>query len=198
MYSPLSQVAYINQDTYSTNEDWDFINYLDTSSITAGRIGEVACIHPREEKLPSRARRKIKSNDIVFSTVRPNQLHYGIIANPLPNMLASTGFAVIRSRNNFISNEIIYLCLSGPSFVERMQQLAEQSTSTFPSIKPSDLDACLIPEPLPEDIDVMTSISAIFKNIANNHIESKRLSELRDTLLPKLMSGELDVSDIDL
>lgn len=38
----------------------------------------------------------------------------------------------------------------------------------------------------------------IQKQIDSNIIESKRLSELRDTLLPKLMSSELDVSDIDI
>lgn len=34
--------------------------------------------------------------------------------------------------------------------------------------------------------------------IRNNYDEICRLEQLRDTLLPKLMSGELDVSDIDL
>jgi hypothetical protein len=32
----------------------------------------------------------------------------------------------------------------------------------------------------------------------DNNIQSAKLAELRDILLPKLMSGELDVSDIDL
>lgn len=41
-------------------------------------------------------------------------------------------------------------------------------------------------------------LSSIFKQISLNIIESKQLSALRDTLLPKLMSGELNVSDIDL
>lgn len=34
--------------------------------------------------------------------------------------------------------------------------------------------------------------------IANNAKESKRLAELRDTLLPKLMSGEIDVSEVEI
>ena len=41
-------------------------------------------------------------------------------------------------------------------------------------------------------------IKPIFSMILSNTRESKRLTEIRDTLLPKLMSGELDVSDIDL
>ncbi len=41
-------------------------------------------------------------------------------------------------------------------------------------------------------------IGPMLDQIATNRIESSRLAALRDTLLPKLMSGELDVSDIDL
>ena len=42
------------------------------------------------------------------------------------------------------------------------------------------------------------SVKPMFELIAENNIENQRLSILRDTLLPKLMSGELDVSDIEL
>ena len=36
----------------------------------------------------------------------------------------------------------------------------------------------------------------VFKAILSNALENQRLAELRDTLLPELMSGEIDVSDI--
>ena len=105
---PLAEIADINPDTYSSKEKWDHINYLDTSSITNGVISEIQSIRPDKEKLPSRARRKIMPNDIVYSTVRPNQLHFGIVSNPSSNMLASTGFAVIRSRYSYICSPFIY------------------------------------------------------------------------------------------
>lgn len=57
---------------------------------------------------------------------------------------------------------------------------------SVPLISPTEMQAL-------DDI-----LSVIFNQISANVIETKRLSELRDTLLPKLMSGELDVSDIDL
>ena len=66
---PLNEVAVINPDTYSPKEEWKYVNYLDTSSITDGCIAEIQRISPSTEKLPSRARRKIVSNDVVFSTV---------------------------------------------------------------------------------------------------------------------------------
>lgn len=187
----LSDVAEINPDTYSPKNAWEFVNYLDTSSITDGIISEVQHIKPSTEKLPSRARRIIAANDVVFSTVRPNQRHFGIINDPLGNMLASTGFAVIRSNHPSVSNELLYLRLTEDSFIEKMQQLAEQSTSTFPSIKPSDLGCCEIPCPISQEI--MKTLKAIFDSISNNQKQNEALSELRDTLLPKLMSGEISI-----
>ena len=142
---PLAEIAEINPETYSPKDKWAFVNYLDTSSITNGVMSEVQLISPDIEKLPSRARRIVKANDIVYSTVRPNQLHFGIISNPLENMLVSTGFSVIRSKYAYISSPYIYHFLTSPDFIEKMQQLAEQSTSTFPSVKPSDIGTCLIP-----------------------------------------------------
>ena len=193
----LSDIADINPETYSPKENWSFVNYLDTSNITSGTINEVQYIIPSEEKLPSRARRILRKDDVVFSTVRPNQLHYGIISNPKPNMLGSTGFAVIRSKYETMPNEIIYLALTESAFVEQMQQLAEQSVSTFPSIRPADLDACVLPEPKEDDNDFVETIKSIFNAVATNNEENQRLATLRDTLLPRLMSGELDVSSLD-
>ena len=196
---PLAEVAAINPDTYSPKEAWEYVNYLDTSSITDGFIADVQHIVPSSEKLPSRARRKVAAGDVLFSTVRPNQKHFGIISDPLPNMLASTGFADIRSKSPLVCNELIYLCLTEGDFIEKMQQLAEQSTSTFPSIKPSDLGACQIPCPKGESSDVFTdTLKSLFSLIAANFLENNSLGAMRDTLLPKLMSGEIDVSAVQL
>lgn len=195
----LSEVAVINPNTYSPKAEWEYVNYLDTSSITDGHITDIQHITPSTEKLPSRARRIIASNDVVFSTVRPNQRHFGIISEPLPNMLASTGFAVIRSKNSLVCNELIYLCLTDNAFIEKMQQLAEQSTSTFPSIKPSDLGVCEIPCPKDDSSRNLTeTLKTMFTLIAANHRENASLVELRDLLLQRLMSGEIDVSNIQL
>lgn len=49
-----------------------------------------------------------------------------------------------------------------------------------------------------DDFDVIDQFTAINNIITSNREESTCLSDIRDTLLPKLMSGELDVSDIDI
>lgn len=196
---PLAEVATINPDTYSPKEAWEFVNYLDTSSITDGFVADIQHIVPSSEKLPSRARRKVAAGDVLFSTVRPNQNHFGIISDPLPNMLASTGFADIRSKTPLVCNELIYLCLTEEDFIEKMQQLAEQSTSTFPSIKPSDLGACQIPCPKDESSNVFNdTLKTLFSLIAANFRENNSLGAMRDALLPKLMSGEIEVSAVKL
>ena len=196
---PLNEVAAINPDTYSPKEAWEYVNYLDTSSITNGFIADIQHIVPSSEKLPSRARRKVAAGDVLFSTVRPNQNHFGIISDPLPNMLASTGFAAIRSKDPLVCNELIYLCLTELDFIEKMQQLAEQSTSTFPSIKPSDLGTCQIPCPKDESSDAFTNtLKSLFALIAANFCENSSLATMREALLPKLMSGEIDVSAVQL
>lgn len=196
---PLAEIAEINPDTYSLKEAWEYVNYLDTSNITNGFISNIQRINPSNEKLPSRARRKVITSDVLFSTVRPNQSHFGIVSDPLPNMLVSTGFAVIRSKNPLVCNELIYLCLTERDFVKKMQQLAEQSTSTYPSIKPSDLGACEIPCPKDEkSTRFLNTLESLFALIAANFQENNSLTAMRDALLPKLMSGELDVSAIEL
>ena len=196
---PLAEIAEINPETYSPKDKWAFVNYLDTSSITNGVMSEVQLISPDIEKLPSRARRIVKANDIVYSTVRPNQLHFGIISNPLENMLVSTGFSVIRSKYAYISSPYIYHFLTSPDFIEKMQQLAEQSTSTFPSVKPSDIGTCLIPcADETEMTDITDKINDMYAMVSANQQENKCLANLRDTLLPKLMNGEIDVSQVKI
>ena len=188
----IADVAEINPDSFGLKDDWSFVNYLDTSSITQNVISELQYINLNEEKLPSRAKRKVLENDIVYSTVRPNQLHFGFINEVKPNMLVSTGFAVIRSKNPLVSNEYIYLNLTKRDTIEKLQQIAEQSVSTFPAIKPSDIGDCLINVFEKKDAEILNNqLSAVFKKISQNNQENQRLTLIRDTLLPKLMSGEM-------
>ena len=188
----IADVAEINPDSFGLKDNWSFVNYLDTSSITQNVISELQYINLNEEKLPSRAKRKVVENDIVYSTVRPNQLHFGFINEVKPNMLVSTGFAVIRSKNPLVSNEYIYLNLTKRDTIEKLQQIAEQSVSTFPAIKPSDIGDCLINVFEKKDAEILNNqLSAVFKKISQNNQENQRLTLIRDTLLPKLMSGEM-------
>lgn len=136
----LGTIASTNQRTYSPKEDLKFINYLDTGNITMNRIDEIQYIDTSIDKLPSRARRKVKTNSIIYSTVRPNQLHYGIIKEQPENFLVSTGFTVIDVDSEKAVPDYIFYVLTQQEITERLQSTAEQSVSAYPSIKSSDIE----------------------------------------------------------
>ena len=73
------------------------------------------------------------------------------------------------------------------------------SGAVFDAIVTRDFDTETINVLSDEDAQSALSVIApIMKAIHNNKEENMRLSKLRDTLLPKLMSGELDVSELDI
>ena len=130
----------INDSTISLKEEWHFINYLDTGNITENRISEIQHLVVGKDKIPSRARRKAQIGDIVYSTVRPNQKHFGLLKKIPENFLASTGFSLIRGKDSFAHTDFVYWFLAQDHIVEQLQTIAEHSTSTYPSIKPSDIE----------------------------------------------------------
>lgn len=190
----LLDICIVNGSSYSKKDDWDYINYLDTSNITQNKIDTIQMIDCKNEKVPSRAKRKIKENSIVYSTVRPNQLHYGIIKKPIENMIVSTGFVTIDSKYEYIKNDFIYCWLTQEDVTKKLQVIAESSTTTYPSIKPGDIKSMKL---VIADEDTMEKISQKLDKI-NLYMDSLKTEELtlkkiRDTLLPKLMSGEVRV-----
>ena len=135
----LSDACTINASSYSLKEEWKFVNYLDTGNITDNRIDFIQYIDVENDKLPSRARRKVKRNSIIYSTVRPNQRHFGIIKTQPDNFLVSTGFAVIDVDVDTLDADFLYYLLMQPALIETFHAIAEQSTSAYPSIKSSDI-----------------------------------------------------------
>lgn len=194
----LRDLAEFNPETYSPKENWSAVSYIDTSALMLNNLAGLQHFNLAEEKLPARARRKVSNGDILYSTVRPNQNHYGLLYGPEPHMLASTAFAVIRP-NDTIMSPLVYLALTDARTTKTLQQLAETSTSTIPSIRPVDLERIAVLVPSDEcGNEIAAQIGTAFKQIDCNKRENRKLAALRDALLPKLMSGEIDVSKIDL
>ena len=135
----LGECTEFNDATYSSSEGWSFINYLDTGNITANRVAEVQHLDTSNDEIPSRARRKVKAGDIVYSTVRPNQRHHGLLKNVPENFLASTAFAVLHGREDIADTGFLYRYLAQDHIVDYLHCIAENSTSAYPSIKPSAL-----------------------------------------------------------
>lgn len=176
--SKVIDVAQINTATYSTNEKWEYVNYLDTSNITNGQLAEVQLISDLNS-LPSRARRKVQIGDIVYSTVRPNQRHYGIIKKPNDNMLVSTGFAVLRGKNQILDTKFLYYFLIQDHIVEKLQTIAEHSTSAYPSIRPSDIGSLELGfPPLSEQQAIACILGTLDDKIELNRQMNKTLEEM--------------------
>ena len=164
------EVIQSNISTYSTNDNWVFANYLDTGNIVENKIDYIQKIKlAKGEKLPSRARRKVEIGDIIYSTVRPNQLHYGFVDNTPDNFLVSTGFAVLHPKKDKIDGKFLYYLLIQDEITEKLQAIAEQSTSAYPAIKPSDIENLdfTIPD-INEQKKISSILSAIDKKIELN------------------------------
>lgn len=175
----LGTIVSTNQSTYSPKEDWQFVNYLDTGNIIMNRVDEIQYINTSTDKLPSRARRKVELNSIIYSTVRPNQLHYGIIKEQPENFLVSTGFAVIDVDFEKAVPDYIYYVLTQQEVTEHLQAIAEQSVSAYPSIKPSDIEnlELLLPDKKTQGkiVAILSSIDEKIKQ--NNEINNNLLDQ---------------------
>jgi len=191
----LSSLLKHNYTSIGKNISIDEIKYLDTSSLTKNAIEEIQSLNNSNGKIPSRAKRIVNKNDILYSTVRPNLCHYGIIKNPIKNMIASTGFVQLSSKIEQLSNDFIYTFLTSTWVTKRLQQIAALSVSSYPSISPDDILELKIA--LPNNLEnlgfINNKLGTIYSKISVTQGENQKLSELRDWLLPMLMNGQVKV-----
>ena len=174
-------------DKYYTHSN---IQYLDTGSLTQGQVSELQMFNIKEA--PSRAKRLVKHNDVLISTVRPNQKHYGIIKSPPDDLVVSTGFCVLTCTK--IDPHFVFLLLTSEEMTEYLHSIAEGSTSTYPSLKPSDIgDVTFLMPDENKLVQFADFANNAWLKISRNQQQIQTLTQLRDTLLPKLMSGEVRV-----
>ena len=179
----VSDICKTNPNTYSVSEKWSYVNYLDTGSITENSVSEIQHLVIGRDTLPSRARRKVVVDDILYSTVRPNQRHYGIVKDVVPNMLVSTGFAVIRVDKAKADADYLYYYLTQNAIVDGLHAIGEQSVSAYPSIKPSDIESIelLLPSP-PEQVEIGRTLKALDDKIANNTKINHHLEQIAQAI----------------
>ncbi len=104
------------------------------------------------------------------------------------------GLAAIHSKDNHQSF-VLYTMFS----LKKQLNVFNGEGTVFGSINRNSLNEMPILIPSSEKLDEFEALtSPMNAAIRNNYDEICRLEQLRDSLLPKLMSGELDVSDIDL
>lgn len=184
---------FIKTNVSSISKDFKHktIKYLDTGSLTEGKRDSYEILELADA--PSRAKRIIKHNDILISTVRPNQKHYGIVKHPDDDIIVSTGFCVITCEK--IDPHFVYVLLTTDEMTEYLHSIAEGSTSTYPSLKPSDIESLVFQLPPIKKLNAFSDYADnAWSKIDSNNNQIRTLEKLRDNLLPKLMSGEVRVA----
>ncbi|MDR1819529.1 MAG: restriction endonuclease subunit S [Methanobrevibacter sp.] len=113
----------------------------------------------------------------------------------IDNYIFSTGFAGLQC--NEISFYYIWSFLLSNSFNIMKNNLA--LGTTMQAINNTNIKKIEIPLPDKNTLNKFNSlIKPFLEKIYGNKLENKYLSSLRDKLLPKLMSGEIDVSEIEI
>ena len=133
--------------------------------------------------------RVIPSNTVLLSF----KLTVGRIAITYGEMTTNEAIAHFKTDKSFI-NEYLYCYLKDFNY-----QTMGSTSSIATAVNSKIIKA--MPFVIPTDDEISrfhTVVSPMFEQILNNQLENDSLAELRDTLLPRLMSGELDVSDLDL
>ena len=183
----LSDVCKLNPGAWSARKHPDVLEYIDLSNVKSGNIEEATSY--LWEDSPSRARRVLHCGDTIVGTVRPGNRSFALIATN--GLTGSTGFAVLRPCQMH-HREYVYLAATADDAIERLAHLADGAA--YPAIRP---DVVTDAEVVVPDDEILRRFSAItapmFEQMAVCQKEASVLSSLRDTLLPRLISGKLRV-----
>ncbi len=167
----------------------DFL-YIDVSSISNRifEIVEVTKLLGREA--PSRARKLVHENDILFATVRPTLKRVAIVPQWLDGQIASTGYCVLRSDPHKIDFRYLYHYMLTDRLIKDMATL--QRGVSYPAVSDSNVLGAYMP--LPETLTEQKEIASILSNLHSkvNVAESKikSLQDLFRTLLHELMTAK--------
>lgn len=143
---------------------------------------------------PSRARRIVKKGDILMSTVRPNLQGFSLVRNEVKDLVASTGFAVIRA--NKCSNEFLYQFLFSPGIARQFYKLLVGSN--YPAINSSDVRKLKLPfPPLPEQKAIAHILSLMDAAIEKTNLLIDKKELQRKCLIQNLLTGGKRLSGFD-
>ncbi len=133
---PLKTITSINDEVLSDSLSPDYeIEYVDIGSVSLANGIEKTETMPFSDA-PSRARRIPRDGDVLVSTVRTYLKAIAPVVNPPSNLVASTGFAVVRPRHGLEPGFLKY-ALQEEHFI---QQVISRSTGvSYPAINASDV-----------------------------------------------------------
>ena len=165
--------------------------YLPIDTIPMKSLG-ISGFRPHEEAQSSLIR--FRSNDILIGAMRV--YFHRVVLAPCDGITRTTCF-VLRSKNECYREFNLLLC-NQDSSIDYAQNTSKGSTMPYAVWDGaySNLRIVIPPVEIVERFSQLTS--PMINVIRDAYVESNRLATLRDTLLPKLMSGEIDVSEVEV
>jgi type I restriction enzyme S subunit len=150
----LKDAAKVNSDVLSedTAPGWS-LQYLDIGNVDS--VGHILAVEEVTfERAPSRARRRVGDGDTIISTVRTYLKAIAFIAGPPDNLIASTGFAVLRPSDSLYP-KFLWRMLQSLNFIDAV--VSHSEGVSYPAISPTKLAG------LPVWIPPMTEQQAIVR-----------------------------------
>ena len=174
------------------------IKVIKIGSINQDNLNLLECSYVDENKINKVNDFKVRAGDLLIAMTGATIGKFAMVPYSSETLLVNQ-----RVGKFFLGNKpveklpFIYCTLKQPDVYYEIVNRGQGSAQ--PNISGSDIMSipCVIPSK--EAIDEFNCINQqLFDLIISNQRENQQLSKIRDTILPKLMSGELDVSDIDL
>jgi type I restriction enzyme S subunit len=187
----LSDIFDANINTLSKNDPLKTVDYIEISGVGSGQVNEIVRYSRGSE--PSRARRKIAHFDTILSTVRPDRRSFFLAWNPPETHIVSTGFVVLTPKDKK-SGTFGFLHVTQQDFTDELGRLADGGA--YPAISPDVILSrkCIVP--VGEVVNAFDAVvSPLLELIHSNNAESVTLANTRDLLLPRLLSGEVELKE---
>jgi len=189
----LKDIACVNGLSLSAKDTPDIINYIDISSVSTGIINKIEPIS--YEAAPGRARRIVRHGDIIWSSVRPNRKSYALILFPENYIIASTGFAVLSPEKTPYT--YLYCVVTTEDFTAYLT--SNTTGAAYPAVNAKTFEKAQILLPDLATMQFFHDLTEPPLLLKQNYLNRNDiLRQTRDFLLPKLISGEVDVEGLEI
>ena len=188
----LGEVATLNPEQIKDLNFKRKIRYVDLSTVNF-ETGIDQSIQPINfSEAPGRARRVIRENDVIISTVRPYLRGFALVDANFDGEIASTGFCVVRANPDIISPYLVWAIASSNNFVN---YLIEHSTgSNYPAVRAADIFEYTFLLPSKDKQKIIADLILEFDEFSKKAIDTlTKTKNLRSALLSDLLSGNHEI-----
>ena len=191
----LGDVVSVDPEQLPATTPADYLfNYIDLSSVNNGRI-ELPTSTTQFSSAPSRARRVLKTGDVLLSTVRPLLKGFGILTSDAGPFVGSTGFAVLRGKRQEDAR-FVFECLFSSPVLRQMH--ARTTGSSYPALGADDVRDLRIPWPsIPERDKIEALLTATTRELRLLEDSRSFLANERRGLMERLLSGDITIPSSD-